>query len=108
MSVFPYRAFYLFEKNEHVKNSLQCGVGVSVKNFKKAVDRNRIKRLMREAYRLQKTALDEKMKTQPQTLSLFLIYTGREVPEFTLVKEKTALILQKLIEIADENTVAGA
>lgn len=107
--LFPYRVFYLFDKseNKHIKSKLQCGVGVSTKNFKKAVDRNRIKRLTREAYRLQKNELDLQMKNHPYNLSLFLIYTGKELPEFTVVKEKVELILQKLITIANENTAAN-
>ena len=107
--VFPYRVFYLFDKseNKHIKNKLQCGVGVSTKNFKKAVDRNRIKRVTREAYRLQKNELDLQMKNHPQNLSVFLIYTGKELPAFTVVKEKVELILQKLITIANENTAAN-
>ncbi|MEO5683358.1 MAG: ribonuclease P protein component [Chitinophagaceae bacterium] len=110
MGLFPYRVFYLFEKDEQTaaKSKLQCGVGVSAKNFKKAVDRNRIKRLTREAWRLQKAGLDETMKAHSHTLSLFLIYTGKELPEFIIVKEKLALILQKLILIADENIAADA
>ena len=72
MALFPYRVFYLFEKNEtqDTKNKLQCGVGVS-KNFKKAVDRNRIKRVTREAYRLQKKELGSAMKNHSQSFELF-------------------------------------
>lgn len=106
ISVFPYRVFYLFEEKQAAAAGLQCGVGVSARNFKKAVDRNRIKRLTREGYRLQKTQLDHKMKAHPKKLSLFLIYTAKELPAFLLVKEKLALILEKLIIIADENTAA--
>ena len=107
--LFPYRVFYLFQENEHpvVKSSLQCGVGVSTKSFKRAVDRNRIKRLTREAYRLQKKGLDLQMKNQPRQLFVFLIYTGKELPAFTVVTEKMELIVQKLITIANENAVAN-
>ncbi|MEO6315468.1 MAG: ribonuclease P protein component [Chitinophagaceae bacterium] len=106
--LFPYRVFYLLEKKEgeEQKNKLQCGVGVSTRNFKKAVDRNRIKRITREAYRLQKVTLDQRMNAHPRSLSVFLIYTGKELPAFAVVKEKMALILQKLITIADENSTA--
>ena len=107
--LFPYRVFYLFEKNEagDTKNKLQCGVGVSTRNFKKAVDRNRIKRLTREAWRLQKTELDALMKDHSNRFSVFFIYTGKELPAFVVVKEKMALILQKLISIANENPAAN-
>ena len=109
MALFPYRVFFLFEKNEnqYPKNKLQCGVGVSARNFKKAVDRNRIKRVTREAYRLQKTELDLQMKGHAQSLFVFLIYTGKELPAFTVVKEKMAIILQKLIIIAHENAASN-
>ena len=105
ITIYPYRVFYLFQKNENapVKSRLQCGVGAGTRNFKKAVDRNRIKRLTREAWRLQKTALDQTMKNHSHTLSLFLIYTGKELPAFSFVKEKLAVILEKLLIIADEN-----
>ena len=108
--IFPYRVFYLFDKtgNQYIKSKLQCGVGVSVKNFKKAVDRNRIKRLTREAYRLQKDELNLQMKDHSQNLLVFLIYTGKELPAFEVVKEKVELILQKLITIANEITVANS
>ena len=107
--LFPYRVFYLFDKTgaKPIKSKLQCGVGVSTKNFKKAVDRNRIKRLTREAYRLQKNPLDLQMKDHPHGLSIFLIYTGKELPAFEVVKEKMELILQKLITIANENAAAN-
>ena len=108
--LFPYRVFYMFNQNaaHPGMNRLQCGVGVTTRNFKKAVDRNRIKRLTREAWRLQKMELDQQMKEHPQGLVLFLIYTGKELPAFTVVKEKMALIIEKLTTIAHENTTPGS
>ena len=79
------------------------GIGVSSKNFKKAVDRNRVKRLVRESYRLQKTELQKKLREKKLSLNLFFIYTSRDIPGFITVKENLKLILDRMINIADEN-----
>ncbi|HRN55586.1 MAG TPA: ribonuclease P protein component [Agriterribacter sp.] len=104
-SVFPYRVLYLpvAGTNARLPVPLQAGVTVSSKHFKKAVHRNRIRRLTREAYRLQKTALQQKLTGTGNQLILFFIYTGRELPDFLLVKEKVQVILNKLIQVIDEN-----
>ena len=90
--VFPFRVFYLWEPPSAVP--VQVGVGASKRNFKRAVDRNRIKRLMREGYRLQKQLLD----IPPGGLSLraFVLYTGKNLPDLAVVMEKMSVILLKL------------
>lgn len=80
-------------------SSLQFGVGVGTRHFKQAVKRNRIKRLMREAYRLQKKELEAHLQKQNKTLNLFFIFTGKEIPAYELVFETTATALQKLIKL---------
>jgi ribonuclease P protein component len=77
---------------------LQAGFGASSRHFKKAVDRNRIKRLGREAYRLQKGPLLQRLTEKGLSLAVFLIYTGKELPEYATVTEKIGVILQKLIK----------
>jgi ribonuclease P protein component len=105
ISVFPYRVLYLpvTGADAQMPCPLQAGITVSSKNFKKAVHRNKIKRLTREAYRLQKPALQQKLTETGQQLILFLIYTGKEIPDFLLAKEKVQVILDKLIHRIDEN-----
>jgi len=81
---------------------LQAGFGVSTRLFKKAVHRNRIKRLTREAYRLQKEAVLQVLKDSDFRLSVFLLFTGRELPGYLQVEKKMQLILQRIMHIINE------
>ncbi len=98
-SITPFRVHYVF--NELTNPPLQFGVSVSNKNFKKAVDRNKIKRLVREAYRLQKISLQQKIKEKKGQLNVFFIYTGKEIPGYSGLFDKMKKILDKLGHLID-------
>jgi len=100
----PFRIYYLVTPLiNNSSSTLQFGAGVSGKNFKRAVDRNRVKRLTREAYRLQKKQLQEVTMQKKLQLNIFFIYTGKELPEFGIVRGKVNVILNKLTKIINEN-----
>lgn len=101
-NVAPLRVFYLYAESK--KTLLQFGVGVSSRNFKKAVDRNRIKRMIREAYRLQKTALQNCLKDKNGELYLFIIYTGKEIPDYKEVENKIQKVIDKLYSIINSSS----
>jgi len=104
--VNPFRVYFIVKGQSSMvneNNPLQFGIGISSKNFKKAVDRNRIKRLTREAWRLQKNELKERLKRINKQLNVFFIYTGKELPDFETVKDKVAVALKKLAVKTDEN-----
>lgn len=83
-------------KTESQISPLQAGFTVSTRYFKKAVDRNRIKRLMRESYRLQKNNLKKLLEQNQINLALFFIYTGNELPEYEEVFEKVGDAVRRL------------
>ncbi len=99
--VVPYfRVFYNLEALSGTREEpLQAGFSASSRNFKTAVARNRIKRLTREAYRLQKNDLRQILEEQKRSLDLFFIYTGRELPDYEQVFESIRVALARLLDI---------
>jgi ribonuclease P protein component len=107
-SIFPLRVLYTINAaSEKPTNNLRAGFSVSTRNFKKAVDRNRIKRLLREAYRLQKHLLSGQVETTGKTLILFFIYTGNELPEYKTIAEKVQASIKRLQKILHEDISAN-
>ena len=74
----------------------QVGFTVPKKFFKHAVDRNRVKRLMREAYRLNKITLYEKLVGAQQQMALMFVYKGKELPGHEAVTKSVVACLNKL------------
>ncbi len=79
----------VFIKNDSLQLN-QVAFSVSKKHFKLAVDRNRIKRLMREAYRLNKYSLGEK------GFQLMFIYSGRKIQSFSIIESSILSLLKKI------------
>ena len=99
-SVFPIKVFYTVSDGELV----QAGVGVSSRIFKKAHDRNKVKRLLREVYRTQKQPLYAKVAANQQQLNVFFLYIGKELPVFADLQIAMEKTLEKLIRKISEPT----
>jgi len=94
----PFLVYYRIH-NDTSTATLQAGFSASKKNFKRAVDRNRAKRIIREVYRLQNTSLRNMVKTGMKSLDIFIIYTGKELPVYNEISLKFEQVIHKLTEI---------
>jgi ribonuclease P protein component len=93
-SVFPLKMIYL-EIDHESPYKILAGVSVSKRNFKKAVDRNRIKRLMRESYRTNKYLIYENRDTKKHIL-MFIYQTDKELTYQQMEVKMRQLILKFL------------
>jgi ribonuclease P protein component len=98
-SILQYPFKMVFLKTElPAKQPVQTGFTASKKLFKRAVDRNRIKRQLREAYRLNKNIIYDEFTTGQ--LAIFIIFIGKEImdhkPLEVAMKKGLAKIKNKL------------
>jgi len=95
---YPFKVFY-FETEKEKIAPVGILISVSKKNFKKAVDRNKIKRLIRESYRKNKSILYESDHLKKdKSLLIGLIYTAKTILPFKVLEKKIILILRQFFK----------
>ncbi|MBU2948311.1 ribonuclease P protein component [Zobellia uliginosa] len=97
VSVFPIKLIYLpVQFTEDTR--LKAGVTAPKKNFKSAVKRNRIKRLMREGYRHNKHLV---FNNREGSFAFLFLYLGKEMPSQSNVKKTMKEVIKRFL---DKNT----
>ena len=91
---FPVRLVYLQVKHDS-PFPVQASFSVPKRNFKKAVDRNRIKRLYREAYRIEKESIYQELK---RPYVFMITFIGKKEPTFIEVQQKIREVLALFIQ----------
>ncbi len=92
---YPFRVTYMPLQSDE-KVTVQLLISVSKKRFKRAYKRNRVKRLVREAYRLNKHQLCADLDAQNLQLAVALIFLPNELPDFTTVEKGMKKALKKI------------
>ncbi len=106
-SIFPLRVIWLPVEELDVQASIL--ISVSKRRFKRAVKRNRIKRQIREAYRLNKQILLAPLTEKNSRLAIAFIYLADELMNSALVEEKIKTALTRIVEkIPAEQTAQPA
>ena len=101
VSFYPYRCFYDFTPVTDEVKVNRILVVVPKRTFKHAVDRNRLKRLTREAYRLNHRQEFDSQLPEGIRADLILFYVGRELLPYNLIEDKIIEILHRLKKVAE-------
>ena len=100
MSGFPLRMVYAMTERHEGEPAAQILVSVPKRCFKRAVKRNRIKRLVREAYRLNKHILADALERHELQMSatMAFIYTDSHLHDYATVEQRVRNLLTRLSE----------
>ena len=97
MAAFPLRAIYLYKERARDEEPVQILISVPKKRFKHAVDRNRVKRQIREAYRRHKQLVHETFPAQQQLLLAFVWLSDRHLASAEM-ENRVQSLLRRIVE----------
>jgi len=95
ISVFPIKLIFL-QVDHGSPYKIQAGVSAAKRKFNKAVDRNKIKRLLREVYRKNKYLIYQSEHTKKHIF--MFIYLGKKEIDYKILEEKMIIILKKFLQ----------
>lgn len=95
----PLRAVYKIIPEPGVP--IRLAIAVPKRSVKLAVNRNRIKRQLREAFRLNCHAISEHLTQKGIRVQLIVVYNGKISPDYAIMESKIILILQRLLKITE-------
>ena len=96
VKAFPFKIIYISEPRKEYFPPLQFAFTIPKRSFKKSVDRNYLKRRIKEAYRLQKHQIYESLKSD-QSVYGIIIYIDREKRDFHSIQKAYDKASAKLI-----------
>ncbi len=92
----PFKVYYQFDRAKASEPKVAVLFSVGKKQFKLAVDRNRVKRLCRESYRLNKQILYTAVQEKHFDANIAFVFVGKALPEFKTLESKMQKALKQL------------
>ena len=99
--VYPLKIVWKISENE-LSYPAQTAFSVSSKIFRKSIDRNLLKRRMREAYRKNKQILYEHLSANNNKLVFVIILRGTVVPDYLTIEKSIKDVIRRLIELSQK------
>ena len=101
VSKYPLRANLLFTSLPVEGVPVQVVFTASKRKFKRAVDRNFVKRRLREVYRKNKLPLYQSLEQQGRTMALAIMYVGSELPTTAQLEKAYGILLTKITDVLE-------
>ena len=95
LTAFPLRAVYLVRENTCQSTAIQLLLSVPKRHFKHAVDRNRVKRQLREAFRKNKEVLAETI-AEGQGVALAFVWMSDKHASIVVVEKLVVNLLRRI------------
>jgi len=98
--LYPIKCYALFFPVNDGKFDNQIAIAVPKRIFKRAVDRNRVKRIIREAYRLNNKQILLPLTTdETRKVALLFVFIGKEMPDYRLIEKVIVDLLKKVSQL---------
>ena len=101
--LYPFRLHWMISPDPG-KFHAQVLIAVPKHALKRAVQRNLVRRRIREAYRKNKSVLAEPFARRQRQLLIGITYSQKEILPYRLIEDKIIVILQRLTEEYAKNT----
>jgi len=105
---YPYKIFYMLDQADAASAGCSIVISVPKRNFSRAVDRNRIKRQIREAYRLNNSLLNNSLHTHCMRIHILCLYLPDEHTATALLFHKMESLMAKFAKIVAQSGALSA
>ncbi len=103
VNCYPFK-IYMLQVEKSMSHRIQVLFSVPKRQFKKATDRNLVRRRIREAYRLNKQILDNINLKPEMQIAIAIVYSAEDIIDYDSIQNKMTDALEKIVSIIENKT----